>query len=371
MSAQDGETTLFLGGDVMTGRGIDQVLAHPGDPQLHESWMRSAVGYVALAEERNGPIPRSVEPGYIWGHALEVLSSTAPDARIVNLETAVTNRGLPWPGKGIHYRMHPDNIACVEIAGIDCCVLANNHVLDWSYQGLDQTLRVLETAGIAVAGAGRDAAAASAPAVIGLENGARVVVAALGTLSSGIPAAWAAAEDRPGVSLSPSLSAGDVAAVAERIDSVAAAGDVIVASIHWGANWGYDVPKSHQRFARALIDDAGVDVVHGHSSHHALGIEVYRDRPILYGCGDLITDYEGIRGHEEFHPDVGLLSFVTMRAGGGLKRLELVPVRMHRFRLRLASTAETARFGEVLAREGSRFGTTVTMSDSGRLLVAW
>ena len=75
--------------------------------------------------------------------------------------------------------------------------------------------------------------------------------------------------------------------------------DLIIVSVHWGSNWGYDVPEEQRRFAHALIDKAGVSVVHGHSSHHPKAIEVYRDRLILYGCGDFLNDYEGIKGYEE------------------------------------------------------------------------
>ena len=52
---------LFLCGDVMTGRGIDQILPHPCDPVLHEDYTQSAIGYVQLAEAANGPIPVCTE----------------------------------------------------------------------------------------------------------------------------------------------------------------------------------------------------------------------------------------------------------------------------------------------------------------------
>ena len=123
-------TTLFLYGDVMTGRGIDQILPHPSQPQLFEPYVRSALGYVELAEEKGGPLPRSVDFAYVWGDALRELDRLRPHARIVNLETAVTVAEDAWPGKGIHYRMHPGNVGCLSAAAIDCCVLANNHVLD-------------------------------------------------------------------------------------------------------------------------------------------------------------------------------------------------------------------------------------------------
>ena len=175
-AAQPG-VTLFLCGDVMTGRGIDQILGHPSKPRLHEQYVRSALGYVDIAERASGPIDRPAKPDYIWGDALAELERVRPDARIINLETAVTTSDDAWPGKGIHYRMHPANASCLTAAKIDCCVLANNHVLDWGYTGLAETLDTLHRAGIQTAGAGRDDAEAAAPATIELsqrQSGRRV-----------------------------------------------------------------------------------------------------------------------------------------------------------------------------------------------------
>ena len=124
--------SLVLCGDVMTGRGIDQVLPHPSDPRLYESVLTSAIGYVRLAEAANGPIRLPVPIAYVCGDALDAVDKRRPDVWIVNLETAVTRADDPWP-KAINYRMNPDNLPCLTAAGIDCCVLANNHVLDWAW----------------------------------------------------------------------------------------------------------------------------------------------------------------------------------------------------------------------------------------------
>src|SRR5216684_6891756 len=108
---------LFLCGDLMLGRGVDQILPHPCDPALHETYVRSALVYVALAEAANGPIRRPVDPSYVWGAALEELQQLRPDARIVNLETSIT-RSADYVDKGINYRMSPENAACLEAAAI-------------------------------------------------------------------------------------------------------------------------------------------------------------------------------------------------------------------------------------------------------------
>jgi poly-gamma-glutamate synthesis protein (capsule biosynthesis protein) len=71
-------TTLFLCGDVMLGRGIDQILPHPGDPRLYESYVKSAATYVELAERRNGPIPKPVDFEYVWGDVLAELQRVRP-----------------------------------------------------------------------------------------------------------------------------------------------------------------------------------------------------------------------------------------------------------------------------------------------------
>lgn len=362
--------TLCLTGDVMTGRGIDQVLRHPGDPTIFERWMGSAAGYVELAERRVGTIPRHVQPPYLWGDALDVLRRAAPDAFIVNLETAVTDRGTPWPDKGIHYRMHPANVDVLSVAGVDVAVLANNHVLDWSLPGLEQTLDVVRGAGVATVGAGRDGEEAWSPVAVPAA-GARVLVLAAGTPSSGVPWDWAADVGRPGVALLTELTERAVDRIAGVVASAAEPADVVVMSIHWGPNWGYEIRPEHQRFARALIDRAGVHVVHGHSSHHPLGIEVHHGGLILYGCGDLITDYEGISGHEHFRGELGALYLPTLDTRTGeLDRLGLAPTKMERFRLNRPSPPDVEWLAAVLRRECSPLGTTVTR-EGDTLLVGW
>jgi poly-gamma-glutamate synthesis protein (capsule biosynthesis protein) len=363
--------TLFLCGDVMTGRGIDQVLPHPGRPDLHEPYVRSAVGYVRLAEEKNGPIPKPVAFDYPWGDALGELAARAPAARIVNLETAVTATDDAWPGKGIHYRMHPANVPCLTAARLDCCVLANNHVLDWGHDGLLETLATLHAAGIATAGAGRDADEARAPAALPLPTGGRALVFAFALPSSGVPADWAAAPRRPGVHL---LDEGSppLADVARLIEAARRPGDIVVASLHWGGNWGYDIPGARRRLAHALIDEAGVDVIHGHSSHHPQGIEIYRDRLILYGCGDFINDYEGIGGYETYRPNLSLMILPTLRASDGrLTRAKLVPLQMRRMRLERASCPDTEWLAERLTAVSRTFGTIIAPAPDGTLGVHW
>ncbi|MET9761917.1 CapA family protein [Streptomyces sp. NPDC006372] len=355
----DGVVTLFLCGDVMLGRGVDQILAHPGDPALREAYVEDARSYVRLAESVHGPLPAPVDPSWPWGDALRVLEEAFPDARIVNLETSVTSGGTFAPDKEIHYRMHPANLPALAAVRPDVTVLANNHVLDFGRAGLLETLDALARAGLRTAGAGHDADRAFTPAVVPLPDGRRLLVLALGARSSGIPSGWAATAERPGVAYLPDLSRSVADAVVRHLKRAGRAGDLTVVSVHWGSNWGFHVPREQVRFAHALVD-GGVDVVHGHSSHHPRPLEVYRDRLILYGCGDFIDDYEGISGYEEYRDDLRLAFLVSLAADSGrLAGLRMVPLRARRLRLEPASRADRMWLRTTLDRISGGAGLTL------------
>ncbi|MFF4399709.1 CapA family protein [Streptomyces sp. NPDC001480] len=365
-----GLVTLFLCGDVMLGRGVDQILPHPGDPALRETYVRDARGYVELAEAVNGPIPRPVGFSWPWGEALRILDQAAPDARILNLETSVTRAGRFAPGKAVHYRMSPANLPCLAAARPDVCVLANNHVLDFGTGGLDETLGALAGAKLRTAGAGRDEDEANRPAIVPVDGGGRVLVLSCGTASSGIPHGWAATGGRGGVAFLAKPSGAAAARITGRVRQVKRPGDIAVVSVHWGANWGYGISRDEVGFAHALVD-GGVDLVHGHSSHHPRPMEVYRGKLVLYGCGDFVDDYEGISGYERFRDDLRLLYLVTVDPGTGTSAaVRMVPLQARRMRLERACRADEEWLRAVLDRFGSRdFGSHVVREPDGTLLL--
>ncbi|MEV8567258.1 CapA family protein [Streptomyces sp. NPDC051322] len=361
--------TLFLCGDVMLGRGVDQILPHPGDPTLREDYVRDARSYVDLAEASSALIPAPVGPSWPWGEALRVLDEAAPDVRIINLETSITRSDEFAPGKAVHYRMSPANLPALAVARPDVCVLANNHVLDFGRPGLHETLDSLAGAELRAAGAGRTSDEAYAPATVPAgSGGGRVLVFALGARSSGVARSWAAAADRSGVAFVPELSAEAAAATAERVREAKRPGDIAVVSVHWGSNWGYPVPREQVRFAHALVD-GGVDVVHGHSSHHPRPVEVYRDRLILYGCGDFIDDYEGITGHEEYRDDLRLMYLVSVQADTGtVTAVRIVPLQARRMRLERATDEDRGWLQATLDRISG--GVHVTLEPDRTLALA-
>jgi poly-gamma-glutamate capsule biosynthesis protein CapA/YwtB (metallophosphatase superfamily) len=226
----------------------------------------------------------------------------------------------------------------------------------------------LRRAKVKFAGAGLNLEEAGAPAVMEVHGKGRVIFFSFGAGNSGIPPEWGALENKPGVNLLPDLSFQTIQSVKKRIRAVKGERDIVVASIHWGRNWGYEVSSGQTSFAHGLIEEAGVDLIHGHSSHHVKGIEVYRGRLILYGCGDFLNDYEGISGYEAYRGDLTLMYFARLDPSTGkLVLLWMIPMQIKNFRLNRASQAGAGWLREVLQREGKKFGTRVILDKVGAL----
>jgi poly-gamma-glutamate synthesis protein (capsule biosynthesis protein) len=266
--------------------------------------------------------------------------------------------------------MSPENLGALQVAQPDVCVLANNHVLDFGRPGLDESLRALHGGGLRTVGAGPDLEAALAPAVVAADGGPEVTVLAYGDGSSGVPAGWAATADRPGVARIPDLSVRTAASVAARIEREKQRGAIVVLSLHWGSNWGYDVPVEQVRFAHRMVD-AGVDVLHGHSSHHPRPIEVYAGRLVLYGCGDFINDYEGIGGYEHYRDDLRVLYRIQLAEDGTLTAVELVPYQSRRLRLEHATSSDVGWLAEALDRTSREAGVHVRPTPGDRIVLEW
>jgi poly-gamma-glutamate synthesis protein (capsule biosynthesis protein) len=367
-SARNGALALFLCGDVMLGRGVDQILPRPGNPMLYERMVRDARTYVDLAARTSGPIPHPVDWSWPWGDALPLLDSVGCDARIINLETGITASDEYAKGKAVHYRMNPANVPALAAIRPDVCVLANNHVLDFGRSGLLETLDVLSASGLRGAGAGRSEPEARSPAIVEIPRiDARLLIFAFGSPSSGIPYGWAATGDRPGVFLVDPLTDEAADELCRHVRDLRQPGDVAVVSAHWGSNWGYRVASEQIRFARRLID-GGVDLVHGHSSHHPRPVEVYRKKLILYGCGDLVDDYEGIGSHKEYRDDLRLLYLPRLDpVSGELVELRMAPFQARRLRLHRASSGDARWLRRVLDKVSRRFGSRIDLGPDGLL----
>src|SRR5436190_16810077 len=267
--------------------------------------------------------------------------------------------------------MHPLNIHCLSVAGINGSALANNHALDWGYEGLSETLRILDAVGVKHAGAGNDSEDAAAPAVLNVPGKCRVLLFSFGSTTSGIPRQWDATSVCPGVNLLDDLSEITTARIAKGMRQFQRPGDLLVASIHWGGNWGYDIPPEQIAFAHRLIEE-GVSIVHGHSSHHVKAIEVFNGRLILYGCGDFLTDSERISGYEALRGDLGLIYLIELDSQSGrLRSARLVPTQMRRFRLERASAADARWLCDLLNTLGKQFGTSPRLKKDNSMMLKW
>ncbi|MBA7693682.1 putative polyglutamine synthesis accessory protein [subsurface metagenome] len=113
-------------------------------------------------------------------------------------------------------------------------------------------------------------------------------------------------------------------------------------------------------------------MIHGHSSHHVRPIEVYKDKPIIYGCGDFLNDYEGISGYEEFRDDLVMMYFVSMDSStGSLVCMRMTPLQIKHFRLNRASRSDALWLRDTLNREGKKFGTRVELNTDNTLTLHW
>jgi poly-gamma-glutamate capsule biosynthesis protein CapA/YwtB (metallophosphatase superfamily) len=234
-----------------------------------------------------------------------------------------------------------------------------------------ETLQTLKKADIKTAGAGENKQLAEHPAVFDLSGKkGRLLFFAYGGLDSGIPFTWRASDGKPGLNLLINYSSNSVRQIKEKISQFKKEGDIVILSIHCGGNWSYEISEEHKIFAHMLIDEAGVDVIYGHSSHHIKGIELYNGKLILYGCGDLINDYEGIGGHVEFRGDLSLLYFVDLCVKTGkLLSLFMSSMRMKRFQLLRASKEETVWVEKMLNYEGRNLGTSFEISQNNTLTI--
>jgi poly-gamma-glutamate capsule biosynthesis protein CapA/YwtB (metallophosphatase superfamily) len=320
---------LFLCGDVMLGRGIDQIFKYKSDPTLYESFMKNAKDYVPKEMMLYTTPGNYVSYDYVWKDLLLEPLFYQSNLKIINLETSITT-SLDHQDKPVLYKMHPKNVPAISVANIDYCHMANNHVMDWGLEGLLQTIDTLNTANINFGGIGMNKLEAADPYIF-IINRKRILIFSFGDMDSGIPIEWIATNK---INVIDTSNENTKVTISNHILKYYTDQDFVIVSIHWGSNWGFDIEPQHEQFAHYLIDNAKVDIIHGHSSHHFRPIEIYHGKMILYGCGDLINDYETISDPKQnfFMSDISMAYFPHYEKGF-LKSLILVPYTIHNLQL--------------------------------------
>lgn len=216
---------------------------------------------------------------YPWGDILPLIHKS--DIRIVNLETTVTMHEKAVP-KVFNFKAFPDRVQTLQKAHINVVCLANNHILDFEEQGMNDTIAALDAANIQHVGAGKNIYEAQ-KAVVLIKNGIKIGV--LGYTDN--EPEWKAKKNKGGTNY---VHVGDIEKLKPLIENLKKQVDVLIVSCHWGPNMRSKPSQHFITFAHALID-CGVDIIHGHSAHIFQGIEIYKERLIMYDTGDFVDDY--------------------------------------------------------------------------------
>lgn len=261
--------------------------------------------------ESDGGVPNRTgallaEPQTAFGPVAELLS--AADLAMLNLETAVTTRGIPEP-KSFHFRAPPAAYQAVRAAGVDLVSLANNHALDYGRQGLADTLAHAGSAGVGVVGAGVDAAAVYAPWYAEV-SGVRIAYLGFSQVWE-LWETWRAGEDRPGIAY-----AMDSRRARAAVRAAASEADVVV-YLHWGEE-GNDCPSVRMRDFAAELAGAGADLVVGTHAHLLLGGGWLGQTYVQYGLGNFLWWRD-----DRFSNDTGVL-WVTLH-GSQIASVEFRP----------------------------------------------
>jgi poly-gamma-glutamate synthesis protein (capsule biosynthesis protein) len=321
--------TIALLGDVMLGRGVAERLA-------------------------------DVPPEELWAPEVRELCRSC-DLVVCNLECCISARGEPTErirGKPFFFRGPPQAVGSLEAVGVGAVGLANNHALDYEAEALADTLDLLGEAGIAVAGAGRVEAEARSAAIVEAGEG-RVGLVAV----SDHPREFAADAESPGIAYGdmrraiPDWLAGELSRLGPECDQV-------VAFPHWGPNMTTE-PAGWQLRAADQLQEAGADLVAGHSAHVFHGAGWGRGGPLLYDLGRAVDDYAVDAG---LRNDLGLLAI--WQPGDPELELELVGLALDYCHTRLATGGEAEWIANRLARSCERLGTGAERIAEGRFRVA-
>lgn len=280
---------------------------------------------------------------YPWTYVKEYFQND--DITIGNLETSITRGGSPWPNKQFNFRSDPENIAAMKKAGMDIVSLANNHTLDYGYEGLEDTLNYLKEGNLSSVGAGMNKKEAMDPVIIKKDN---IKIGILG-FSRVVPhVGWWATAERPGL-----LGAYDsqLPEALELIEKVREEVDILISLVHWGSELHEEARDIDVVAARRMID-SGVDVIVGHHPHVVQGIEIYEGKPIFYSLGNFIFTS---RSELTRNTMIAQLDF----KGKELEKIDIIPFEIVNSRPESVNEEMRVKKLDYLRGLSSKFGTII------------
>jgi poly-gamma-glutamate capsule biosynthesis protein CapA/YwtB (metallophosphatase superfamily) len=201
----------------------------------------------------------------------------AADVAVVNLETTIGTAGAPLQ-KAYVFRARPELLTRLVEAGVDVVSTANNHSSDYGRDGLTETLRQIDAAGLQQMGTGVDAALAYAPAVLDVRG---TKVAFVGIARVGPPPGFQAKADRSGAT-----DGHDEAATWAAVRSARAVAAIVVVFVHWGVELSPCPESDEQRLATQMLD-AGATAVIGAHPHVLQGVVATPGKLVAYSLGNL------------------------------------------------------------------------------------
>ena len=276
-----------------------------------------------------------------------VVERDQADLVLANLECTISTRGTKWP-KTFTFRAPVAAANSLAAAGIDAVSNANNHAIDYGLDGLADTLKALDAAGIAHAGAGMTFEAARSLAI----SEVRGVKVGLLSYSLTFPTEFYATKTHGGT------AHGEQTWVVADIQKARPLVDVLLVAFHWSAEL-LETPKPYQLELGHAAIDAGADGVLGTHPHILQGIELYRGKPILYSLGNYAF---GSRSHKAADSALVRLRF----QGRTLAGLSVFPLDVDNTHLdfdpQVATGARAARIGGHLAELSSKLGTKLQAS---------
>ncbi len=204
------------------------------------------------------------------------------DLAIANLETTVTERGEPTPGKAYNFRTTPQVFDALKTSGIDVVSVANNHGMDFGLVGLQDTLDAAEAADYPIIGAGSNADEAFAPYVANI-NGQRIaVIGATQVLDNSVRTLWTATDDKAGLA-----SAKEVDVIIDAVAKARAEHDTVVVYLHWGIE-GETCPAPRQLELSDQLIAAGADIIVGGHAHRLQSGGLKDGAFVHYGMGNFV-----------------------------------------------------------------------------------